>query len=378
VVKGTGLHIESLSKAFGTDRAVRAVDDLTLDAAPGEFVVLLGPSGCGKTTLLRCIAGLERPDGGTIKFGDQLISQAGSKTFVPTHKRNLGMVFQSYSLWPHMTVGRNVEYPLTARGEGDAQSRRKAVHDALELVECGDLIDRLPSQLSGGQQQRVALARAIVANPEFILFDEPLSNLDFRLRAQLRSELRELHRRIGFTGVFVTHDQVEAFQLATVVVVLNGGRIEQQGTPQDIYDSPASPYVAAFLGIENRFKGTFRDGKFQTDIGALGGAIVKGMKEGSSYEIFVRARDFTVEAQASRAGSSGDRVVIENGVLVDALYSGERVECVVLAEGTRINLSLDPVDAVFESGDQITVSFRSEDAFVYDAPVVDPEYQLEG
>ena len=202
----SSLTISSLSKEFGKTRVVA---DLNLQVATGEMLVLVGPSGCGKTTTLRCLAGLEVPDAGSITFGGRTVFDAAAGVDVAPDKRNIGMVFQSYALWPHMTVRENVAYPLKVRGlkQGLAQGW---VDDTVKLVDCEKLLDRYPAQLSGGQQQRVALARGLVARPELMLFDEPLSNLDARLRDQVRSQLHELHARLGFTAVFVTHDQVEA------------------------------------------------------------------------------------------------------------------------------------------------------------------------
>jgi ABC-type Fe3+/spermidine/putrescine transport system ATPase subunit len=235
------LILNGLEKRFG-DRAV--LKPLDLEVRKGAFVALLGPSGCGKTTLLRMIAGLESPSGGTIRLGEKKLF--GESADVPPEKRGFGMVFQSYAVWPHMTVADNVAYPLRIRGVEKAE-REKRVGQALSLVHLESLRDRYPHQLSGGQQQRVALARGLVMEPPVLLLDEPLSNLDAKLRAEMRREIRDLHRKLGITILYVTHDQREAFEMSTEVVVLNEGRIEQRGTPEEVRARPAPGFVSEFL-----------------------------------------------------------------------------------------------------------------------------------
>ncbi|MGH3679450.1 MAG: ABC transporter ATP-binding protein [Natronosporangium sp.] len=243
----SGVSIEALVKTFGS---ATAVDRLDLIIAPGEFVTLLGPSGCGKTTTLRCLAGLEVPTTGEITIGDRLVFSGGRSVFVPPDKRDTGMVFQSYALWPHMTVGGNVGYPLKLAKVGRAEARRQVVA-MLERVHLADRVDQPAVSLSGGQQQRVALARAMINRPGLLLFDEPLSNLDAKLRQSMRALIRELHDELGTTSVYVTHDQEEAIALADRVVVMDAGRIEQVGTPQQVYSRPESQFVADFMGFQN-------------------------------------------------------------------------------------------------------------------------------
>ena len=218
-----------------------ALDDLSLEIADREFVTLLGPSGCGKTTTLRMIAGLDTPSGGQIMFGARRVDQLTPAT------RNVAMVFQSYALYPHMTVRRNMEYPLRKR-RVPAAARARRVSDTAALLKIENLLDRLPRQLSGGQQQRVALGRAMVRDCDVFLLDEPLSNLDAELRAHMRAELVQLHRRIGHTMIYVTHDQAEAMTMSTRMVVLRGGRLQQVGTPDEVYHAPANRFVAGFVG----------------------------------------------------------------------------------------------------------------------------------
>jgi iron(III) transport system ATP-binding protein len=240
----SGVRIAGLVKEFGGSTAVEHLD---LDIAPGEFVTLLGPSGCGKTTTLRCLAGLEVPTRGEISIADRVVYSDTAGTFVPPDKRDIGMVFQSYGLWPHMTVAGNVGYPLKLAKVAKAQAREQ-VADMLGRVGLAERIDQMATSLSGGQQQRVALARAMVNRPTLMLFDEPLSNLDAKLRLSMRAQIRELHDSLGTTSVYVTHDQEEAIALADRVVVMNTGLIEQVGTPRELYRHPASAMAGAAPG----------------------------------------------------------------------------------------------------------------------------------
>ncbi|MDD7928967.1 ABC transporter ATP-binding protein [Microbacterium thalli] len=243
--EGTRVEFRGIVKDYGTTRVLHGVD---LDVAPGEFVSLLGPSGCGKTTALRVLAGLERATAGSVVVGGRDLSA------VPTNKRDLGMVFQSYSLFPHLRVRDNAAFGLRRRGVGGRDAARRA-GDALDLVGLGHLGDRFPHQLSGGQQQRVALARALVTQPRVLLLDEPLSALDAKVRVQLRDEIRRIQLRLGMTTLFVTHDQEEALAVSDRIAVMNAGRIEQVGSPEDLYLRPETPHVAAFVGISSPVPG---------------------------------------------------------------------------------------------------------------------------
>jgi ABC-type Fe3+/spermidine/putrescine transport system ATPase subunit len=244
-----GVRLERLRKRFG---AVIAVDDISVAFRDGELTAVLGPSGCGKTTTLNLIAGFIEPDGGTVHFGDQLIADAARGIMVTSNKRNLGMVFQSYALWPHLSVADNVAYGLRTRRVARAQ-REEAVRRSLRRVRLEQFSERFPHELSGGQQQRVALARAIAYAPQILLFDEPLSNLDAQLREEMRLELKDLHREIGITSVYVTHDQAEAMSLSDRIVVMGEGKVLQVGSPRELYDEPADVRVARFLGRTNLF-----------------------------------------------------------------------------------------------------------------------------
>jgi putative spermidine/putrescine transport system ATP-binding protein len=242
------LQIERVTKRYGDVHAVR---DVTLDVADGEFVVLLGPSGCGKTTTLRVVAGFAEPTSGTVHLGERDITQ------LPPWKRNAGLVFQSYALFPHLTVEQNVAFGLEMRRIGAAETASR-VAEALRLVRLAHLGERLPRQLSGGQQQRVALARALVFRPDVLLLDEPLSNLDAKLRQEVRVEIRELQRKLGLTTVMVTHDQEEALTMADRLVVMNDGAVRQVGTQQDLYERPTDRFVAGFVG-----RSTFIEGEVE-------------------------------------------------------------------------------------------------------------------
>ncbi|OJY65417.1 MAG: hypothetical protein BGP12_19135 [Rhodospirillales bacterium 70-18] len=250
------IDVDGLEVRYGEVMAVKGV---SFSVGHGELVTLLGPSGCGKTTTLRAIAGLEKPSGGSIALGGTPVYSAPLRRNVPTEKRGVSMVFQSYAIWPHMSVFENVAYGLRVRRLPKAEIAREVAR-ALALVQMQAYADRPATRLSGGQQQRVAVARAIAFSPDVVLFDEPLSNLDAKLRAEMRVELRELQRQLSFSAVYVTHDQEEALAISDRVIVMNGGRIEQIGTPQDIYDRPCSRFVADFVGSANLVAGQVRPG----------------------------------------------------------------------------------------------------------------------
>ena len=269
------ITIENLRKSFRRQGGgeVRAVDDVSLTVNKGEFLVLLGPSGCGKTTLLRCIAGLEVPTSGRIGTENTVLFDSANRRNVPVDKRRIGMVFQSYALWPHKTVFMNVAYPLEARGLAKREVKERVTR-VLEAMRIPELADQYPGQISGGQQQRVALARAIMAGREIILFDEPLSNIDARVRLDLRAEILAMQQEVGFTAVYVTHDQEEAMALASRIAVLDSGQVVQLGSAQDVYHRPETHYVARFVGSINEVVGVVReidgdDALLKTPLGKL-------------------------------------------------------------------------------------------------------------
>ncbi len=326
------VSIRQLLKNFDGKPPTVAVDHLDLEIEDGEFLVLLGPSGCGKTTTLRCLAGLEQPASGSITLGDEVVFDGARRVNLPPDKRFIGMVFQSYALWPHMTVRKNIAYPLKSRKLTDALADGR-VEETAALVDCERLLDRLPAELSGGQQQRVALARGLVSHPDLVLFDEPLSNLDARLRDQVRAELHDLHQRKPFTAVFVTHDQSEALALGTRMAIMRAGRIVQIGPPREVFEEPLDEYVAGFTGMSNRVPCEYVDGRWY----ALGTEI-HGMQpraEASVGSFVLRLRPEKVRLVTDVAdllpGEAGMAVHID-----DVEYGGLHfdVMCSVVGDGS--------------------------------------------
>lgn len=241
------VRVGHLTKKYGK---VFAVNDVTVSIHEGEFFSFLGPSGCGKSTLLRCIAGLEVPDTGSIYIGNNLVTSVSENLILPPERRNIGMVFQNYAVWPHMTVFQNIAYPLRIKKKSRDEIQGHVTH-ALELVRLQGLAERYPSELSGGQQQRVALARALVMNPEVMLLDEPLSNLDAKLREEMRFEIKDLQARTGITIIYVTHDQAESMAMSNRILVMDKGASRQIGPPREIYETPSDSFVAGFIGLTN-------------------------------------------------------------------------------------------------------------------------------
>ncbi len=248
---GHYIQVDRLVKYFGEDRAV---DGISFSVPEGKFLTLLGPSGCGKTTTLMCIAGLHKPDSGEITVGGRDFTSMKKKVFLPPEKRDIGMVFQSYAIWPHMTVEQNVSYPLDIRKVNPSEISDR-VNETLRLVGLDDMVGKNATQLSGGQQQRAALARAIVSRPSLLLFDEPLSNLDLKLRERMRVELKRIQHEVGITSIYVTHDQAEALVISDDIIVMSKGRIEQTGGPHAIYARPRNRYVSNFIGVANLLEG---------------------------------------------------------------------------------------------------------------------------
>ena len=362
------VSIQSMTMHFDGKPPTTAVDDLDLEIEEGEFLVLLGPSGCGKTTTLRCLAGLETPSAGRISFGPTTVFDAARRVNLSPDKRNIGMVFQSYALWPHMTVRKNINYPLKARRIKEGLKGRW-VEETAALVDCGALLDRYPAQLSGGQQQRVALARGLVARPDLVLFDEPLSNLDARLRDQVRAEIHELHGRLGFTAVFVTHDQSEALALGDRLAIMRHGRIEQYDTPENVFERPATEYVAAFIGMSNRLVCQRADTGWACDGRVLAGAPLQAAPFGGTVAVRVRSED--VDIHPSTATVPSDRTAAP-ATIVDSEYGGKTMDVVARLADTRIFARISSGDSGgfarrLTPGERVIVSFRPSDAMLYEA-----------
>jgi iron(III) transport system ATP-binding protein len=350
--------LSGVGRQFG---ALKAVDSVDLAVEHGEFVTLLGPSGCGKTTTLRMVAGLEQNDSGAITIGGRVVSDAAANLFVPPDQRKLGMVFQSYAIWPHMTVFDNVAYPLSVRHVAKAEIRAK-VTAALKLVEMEAYAERPAPALSGGQQQRVAIARALVFEPEVLLLDEPLSNLDARLRAQMGDEFRALQRRLRITTLYVTHDQEEAMALSDRVVVMDKGRALQVGAPEDVYRRPASRAVAAFFGtpnfIEARVTACRANGR--DHLLTIEGAGTQGQcraseahRPGDAVLVMIRPEDVTLGAAGQLSWA---------GKVVDGIFRGPRRTLTVESQGRRLTVECAATRAA-SVGDAVSLSVDAGNAW---------------
>jgi iron(III) transport system ATP-binding protein len=335
----TAIRAIAVQKHFGD---CRAVDGVSLDVAEGDVCALLGPSGCGKTTMLRLLAGFEAPDGGCIVVGGDIV--AGGRTFVAPERRRIGMVFQDYALFPHMTVAQNVAYAL---GRGNARAARDTrVGEVLELVGLGDLGARHPHELSGGQQQRVALARALAGTPKVVLLDEPFSGLDAALRARVRQEVRGILLAAGVTALFVTHDQEEALSLADHVAVMRDGRIEQVGTPEEVYGRPASRWVAEFLGEADVLPGTVDDGWVDCELARV---PAEGVASGAA-EVLVRPESVAL----SLGPAAGGRKALEGVVVEREFFGHDQLVHVELPSGRRLR-SRSLSYPVWHPGDRVRV-----------------------
>ena len=343
-----GIRLRGVVKEYGATRVVHGVD---LDIAEQEFVVFVGPSGCGKSTLLRMIAGLEEVSGGEISIGGRVVNELDPSA------RDVAMVFQDYALYPHMTVFENMAFSLRYRGVGKAEIRRR-VDEAARVLDIGELVARMPRQLSGGQRQRVAMGRAIVRDPKVFLFDEPLSNLDAKLRVQMRTEIKRLRERVARTTVYVTHDQVEAMTLADRIVILNHGRIEQVGTPEEVYDTPASVFVAAFIGAPPmNLLPARRVGGLLEIAGAA--AIEVGGGEGGGLLAGIRPEHLVL------AGTAGAVALVEApAVLVEPLGSDTLVSIEVA--GTPVIARLPP-RTVRRAGEMVSLGVAPQSVHVFDA-----------
>jgi iron(III) transport system ATP-binding protein len=351
------IEVQNLVKRYGNDLAV---DGVSFSVKKGEFLTLLGPSGCGKTTTLMSIAGLHRIDGGEIRVGGVTYTSPTSGIFLPPERRDIGMVFQSYAIWPHMSVAENVAYPLEIRGfeRGEIEGR---VGDVLKLVGLRQIANKLATNLSGGQQQRAALARAIVSRPRLLLFDEPLSNLDLKLRDQMRVELKRIQNELAITSIYVTHDQAEALVMSDEIVVMRNGRIEQRGEPQHVYSRPANAFVSNFIGVANLIAGRVvavdATGRGSIEIIAGGRGVQlscrlgEGVAQGGEAILSVRPENVRVERE------NVGKPCLE-GEVVQAIFLGNCIDCRVrcgelewkvqahprahLRKGEKVYLRLDP------------------------------------
>ena len=356
---GEPVRIDGLVKRFG---AVTAIDDASLQIDAGTFMAILGPSGSGKTTVLMCIAGFEHPDQGDIFIGDRVV------TDLPTKRRNIGMVFQRYALFPHMTVAENIAFPLRMRRRRKAEIA-ELVQAALESVRLSGYERRMPNQLSGGQQQRVAFARALIYRPPVLLLDEPLSALDKKLREQMQIELKDLQRRLGVTVIFVTHDQQEALTMADRIAVMNEGRLEQVGRPDELYEQPATEFVAGFIGESNRLVGRLERLKAGHGLAAINGAIrlpgcatgADQVSDGDWVTLMVRPENVRLNGAANGPTTPG--------TVEKVIYAGATNAYVIrLDPETTVTARLLAERAgghAVGPGDQVMVGWRAEDARLF-------------
>ena len=372
------VRVTAIRKSFGS---VPALQGVGFDVPLGSTVSLLGPSGCGKTTMLRSIAGLETPNAGCISIGDLVVFDSERKINLPSESRQIGMVFQSYAVWPHMTVGQNVGFPLKIR-RIPAREIESRVRDVLSLVGLDGYGERPSTNLSGGQQQRVALARAIVHEPRLVLFDEPLSNLDAKLREQMRTELKLLQDRLGFTAIYVTHDQEEALALSDTVIVMNHGRVEAMASPRELFTNPRTPFVANFVGFDNLHEGEIEwvgpTGDLSSNatectahpVGvSVGGLSLRSFWRGDVPPRLGMPVTLAFRSERVRIRPAGDRNVSDTnqyeGVVEACVYLGKYLDCVIATGSLRVH-ALGPGDAAIEPGDRVTISIGPEECIIFD------------
>ncbi len=362
------LAVKDLRLTYQTDQGnVDAVRGVSFTVEHGNFYTLLGPSGCGKTSTLRCIAGLETPSSGHIEIGQKVVYSSAARTLVPPHRRDIGMVFQSYAIWPHMTVYDNVAFPLA---HGQKKLPRKVVRErvmrALSLVQLDALAQRPAPQLSGGQQQRVALARAIANEPTVLLLDEPLSNLDARLREDMRHEIKALVKRLGTTTLYVTHDQLEALSMSDTVALIKDGSLVQEGSPRDVYLNPADAFAANFLGRTNLLHGSVAAGRVETRWGALVCALPAWALEGSQIAVGFRPESVLL---SQKAPPERDNVL--QGKLASATYAGDTVEYLVDIGGHMVRVKGQPFEPI-EEGWPVFLRVPAERCYVLEGMTTNP------
>ena len=354
------VRVEHLTKTFGGD--VRAVDGVSFTADEGRIVTLLGPSGCGKTTILRCIAGLEEPTAGRIVIGDEVVHDSATGRAVPVEERAIGMVFQSYAIWPHLDVFDNVAFALKIGGKKAErpEALREKVVSGLRSVGMEGYEKRYPSELSGGQQQRVVLARALVYRPRVLLLDEPLANLDAKLREAMRLELRDVQKRYGLTTIYVTHDQAEAMALSDQVIVLRSGTILSQGTPREIFTRPAHPFVADFLGVSNRVAGRItkarKDRSVEVALEGVDRPILVSGDAAAEERVVVAIRPSRVELHRQLAESQENTLP---GRIVRVTFLGEELDCLVQVGDVTLR-ARDSAEKEWRSGEDVQVRLARE------------------
>jgi iron(III) transport system ATP-binding protein len=357
------LKVKNLAKTFVMEEGrVEAVRDVSFEVPEGRFLTLLGPSGCGKTTTLRCVAGLENPDNGEIHIGERPVFLGARGLVIPTHKRGVGMVFQSYAIWPHLSVSENVAFPLVHGGfKVPKRQVKEKVRRALELVGLGHLEQRPAPLLSGGQQQRVSLARALVYEPRLLLLDEPLSNLDLKLRVEMRIELRELINRLKISTLYVTHDQEEALVLSDRIAVMCDGQILQEGVPREIYRNPQHPFVATFVGnaniVDGRVEGREDEsGRIvvRTTMGQLVCALTQDIATGDLVSIVFRPEDVLIQTDSQR-----QRTNTFSGVVERTIFVGNKTQCEIVVDNVVVHSETNS-HADLQRGKVVTVEIPSE------------------
>jgi len=352
------LVVDNLQKFFNSGgNEVQAVRGVSFTVAKGTFFTLLGPSGSGKTTILRCIGGLETPESGEIHLGEKIYYSDRRRIALMPEERGIGMVFQSYAIWPHMTVFNNVAFPLKYGLRRVSRSEVKSrVQRVLDLVQMEGLSDRMATQLSGGQQQRVALARALVSEPNLLLLDEPLSNLDAKLREDMRLEIRRIQRSLGLTTIYVTHDQAEALSMSDRIALLRGGKIAQLGNPRELYEHPNDVFASAFIGTSNQLPGEIAAGvvgRVRVKGRDIACAMGAGCPDKGNVIVSVRPEDIDVKP------ANGGDTNVWKGTVRQVVYFGDSVNCEIDFAGTVLRARLHP-STVLASGQEVTIDFQAE------------------
>lgn len=353
------LQVNNLKKTYSTDHGpVHAVQDLSFQMRDGEFLTLLGPSGCGKTTTLRCVAGLENPSSGEVLIDGQTVYSSRDRITVPTEKREIGMVFQSYAIWPHMNVFENVAFPLKTGKKIKRQEIERRVRDSLKLVQMENLIDRPSTQLSGGQQQRVALARALVKRPRLLLLDEPLSNLDAKLREDMRIEIKDLAGKLGLSVLYVTHDQAEALAMSDRIFVMQNGRVLQEGAPLEIYRTPASEFVANFIGSANLLEGELLSrsgdqGRIKMQHGQLTCLLASELRNGDRVLISARPEEIRIFREAP-----SEQTNLFSGTIVKVTFLGDSLDCRIAMNNHIVRAKLLP-EIHYKEGEAVYIQLPS-------------------